>query len=88
MDRYEDKPGEGDPSEEGQGSGEQGQSPGGDSGPVDQASDRENVTPKWKFQKNLPIQGRMADVIRQTIEATKKQIEAERKKLRKMQYGS
>jgi len=46
------------------------------------------VKPEWKFRKNLPIQERMAEVIRLTIEASRKQIEAERKKLRKMQYGS
>jgi hypothetical protein len=45
------------------------------------------VKPEWKFRKNLPIQERMAEVIRLTIKASQQQLAAERKKLRKMQYG-
>lgn len=44
--------------------------------------------PEWKFRKNLPIQERMADVIRKTIAASQEQLKLERKRLRKMQYGS
>lgn len=45
------------------------------------------MKPEWKFRQRLPIQDRMADVIHKTLDATRKQLELERKKLRKMQYG-
>ena len=43
---------------------------------------------KWKHQKEFPIQGRMREVVKLTIEATKAELEKNRKKLRKLQYGS
>jgi hypothetical protein len=46
------------------------------------------VKPEWKHRTRFPIQDRMAEVIRLTIKATQSQIEVERKKLRKLQYGS
>jgi hypothetical protein len=49
---------------------------------------QEEVSPEWKFRRQLPIQERMAEVVRLTIKATRSQIEAERKRLRKLQYGS
>ena len=88
MDRHENQSGDGDLSQERQSSGEPVEGSGGGSDTADQAADGEPVKPEWKFRKNLPIQERMAEVIRLTIEASRKQIEAERKKLRKMQYGS
>lgn len=54
---------------------------------TDQTADDEPVKPEWKFRDRLPIQDRMAEVIRLTIKATQDQIEVERKKLRKLQYG-
>lgn len=42
---------------------------------------------EWKYQKEFPIQGRMREVIKLTIEATKAELEKNRKKLRKLQYG-
>lgn len=43
--------------------------------------------PTWEYKNRLAIHGRMAEVIKKTIEATKLELEAQRKKLRKLQYG-
>ena len=47
-----------------------------------------SVKPEWKFKQQLPIQERMADVIRKAKAAAEAQLVLERKRLRKMQYGS
>jgi hypothetical protein len=50
--------------------------------------DEKTKQAEWKYQKEFPIQGRMREVIKLTIEATKAELEKNRKKLRKLQYGS
>lgn len=42
----------------------------------------------WKYVEQLGIQRRTTDVLRLAIKATGQQLEAERKKLRKLTYGS
>ena len=41
----------------------------------------------WKYTTRLPIYDRMSEILKLAITATEKQLEAERRKLRKMQYG-
>lgn len=43
---------------------------------------------KWEYRERLNIHNQMTDVVQKTIDATKSQLEAYRRKLRKMQYGS
>lgn len=43
---------------------------------------------EWKHVERFPIQDRMADLVKKTIEAAKLEREACLRKLRKMQYGS
>lgn len=88
MDRREDQSGEGDLGQEGQGNSEPGQGSTGSSESTDQATDGDAVKPEWKHRTRFPIQDRMSEVIRLTIKATQSQIELERKRLRKLQYGS
>lgn len=46
-----------------------------------------DVKAEWKYQNEFPIQGRMREVVKLTIEATKAERDKLRKKLRKLQYG-
>lgn len=46
------------------------------------------MKPGWRYANRLGIQGRTADVLRIAIKATGQQLEAERKKLKKLTYGS
>jgi hypothetical protein len=43
---------------------------------------------EWKYQESFPIYGRMKQLINLTIKATEQQLVADRRKLRKLQYGS
>lgn len=43
---------------------------------------------EWKYQNEFPIQGRMREVVKLTLEAAKAELEKNRKKLKKLQYGS
>lgn len=43
---------------------------------------------EWVYKNRLPIYDRMAEVVKLTIDATKQQLEADRRKLRRLQYGS
>jgi hypothetical protein len=43
---------------------------------------------QWKQVNRFPIQDRMADLVKQTIEVAKLERAACLRKLRKMQYGS
>lgn len=44
--------------------------------------------PEWVYRDQLPIHTRMSEIIRLTIKATEQQLKADRRKLRKLQYGS
>ena len=44
--------------------------------------------PEWVYRRQLPIHNRMAEIIKLTIQATEQQLKADRRKLRKLQYGS
>lgn len=44
--------------------------------------------PEWVYRNQLPIYDRMGEIIRLTIKATEQQLKADRRKLRKLQYGS
>ena len=46
------------------------------------------MKPGWRYAKQLGIQTRTADVVRLAIKATTQQLEAERRKLKKLTYGS
>jgi len=41
----------------------------------------------WQYKKRLPIYDRMSEILKLAITATEKQVEAERRKLEKLQYG-
>lgn len=49
---------------------------------------KEKPRAQWEHKTRFPIQDRMSEVIKTTITASEKQLEAYRKKLRKMQFGS
>ena len=98
MGRRKDQPGEGHPGQEGQGGGNPNEGSDGDGEATDQATDdaavegeaaEEEERPKynWKFKERLPIYDEMSKVINLTIKAAEKQLEADRRKLRKIQYG-
>jgi uncharacterized membrane protein (DUF106 family) len=46
------------------------------------------VRREWKHVTRFPIQDRMADLVKKTIEAAKQERAAAIRKLHKMQYGS
>lgn len=46
------------------------------------------VNPKWEYRERLNIHAQMTDVVKKTYDLSKSQLEAYRRKLRKMQYGS
>lgn len=48
----------------------------------------EEPEPEWKYRKRFPIHDRMSEIIKLTIKATEQQLAADRRKLRKLQYGS
>lgn len=50
--------------------------------------DEKPPQPQWQYKTRLPIQDQLVTVLKHTIEATKLELEAARKKLRKMKYGS
>jgi hypothetical protein len=67
------------------------QGPGGDPEATDQGTHPEEpVKPQheWVYKNRLPIYDRMAEVVKLTIDVTKQQLESDRRKLRKLQYGS
>lgn len=43
---------------------------------------------QWKYVDGLPIHARMRDVVQQTIDVTRKQLDHDRKRLRKLKYGT
>ena len=43
---------------------------------------------EWKYVNKFGIHARMTEILKLTIEATKKQLEHERKKLQRIKYGS
>jgi len=43
---------------------------------------------EWVYKKHLPIHNRIAEVVKLTLDAAKQQLEVDRRKLRKLQYGS
>jgi hypothetical protein len=85
MDRRENQSGNRDFGEKGESLGEQAQGSGGDSESTSETAS--NVKAEWKYQKEFPIQGRMREVVKSAIEATKAELAKNRKKLRKLQYG-
>jgi hypothetical protein len=50
----------------------------------------EPVKPKheWVFRNRLPIYDRIGEVVKLAIDATKQQLESDRRKLKRLQYGS
>ncbi len=48
----------------------------------------DHCTPKWEYRDELKIQGKMREVVKMTIEASEKEIEHLRRKVKKLTYGS
>lgn len=48
----------------------------------------EKEPPRWEYRNELKIQGKMREVVKLTIAASEKEIEALRRKLKKLTYGS
>lgn len=46
------------------------------------------MNPKWEYRERLNIHEKMTDVVKRTYDLSKSQLEAYRRKLKKMQYGS
>jgi hypothetical protein len=44
--------------------------------------------PEWQHRTRLGIHNRMEEVVKLTLEAARAELDATRRKLRKMQYGS
>ena len=90
MDRREDQSGERDFTEERSGCGGPDSSRGGSPETADETSDGEDVEskPEWKFVNRMPIYDKISDFIRLSIKTAEQQLKADRRKLRKLQYGS
>ena len=43
---------------------------------------------EWVYKNRLPIYDRIGEVVKLAIDATKQQVESDRRKLRRLQYGS
>jgi hypothetical protein len=48
----------------------------------------EAKAPEWTYKTRLPIQDRMAEVVKLTKQAAESELAVLRRKLKKMQYGS
>lgn len=46
------------------------------------------MRPEWRYANHLGIHRRMKEIIQLSMATTKKQLEHERRKLRKLKYGS
>ena len=86
MDRQSDKSGDGHPPEEGSRDGQPPEGAGDHRQESDEAT--HHVKPSWRFANQLGIQRRTAEILRLAIKATGQQLEAERKRLKKLTYGS
>lgn len=85
MDRRKDQPEDGLNPEAIEGSG----SPAGEDGSSQAGPTEGGQQPlTWKKLDRFPIHDRLKDVVLKTIDATKLQLELERKKLHKAKYGS
>src|SRR6478736_989628 len=86
MDRHEDQSDERDIGQKKSGQSQSDQATGGCAEPADQASVGPEL--KWDYREKLGIHDRMTEVVKLSLDAAKAELEATRKKLRKLQYGS
>lgn len=85
MDRRENQPGEGHPSEAAEGSSGPNQGPGGNPQAADQAS---GGGVKWEYKADFQIVQELRKVLAAAKEAAEKQRDELKRKLDKIQYGS
>ena len=89
MDRREDQSGEGNTSQKGPSSCGTAETTSGNREAIDEAPECEDdVKQQWQHVTRFPIQDRMTDIVKKTIEAAKLERAVCLRKLRKMQYGS